>query len=132
MTARTDPTATMIVTTIRHRVEGRRPSGNDMMVTPTRTKTRGSGHTPIQVTHSTAGNAPPPSLACSPYWRPKNITAWATPVARNSHPSRLPGRRLNTKTPTPVNAGGDEPVVQVLGVHAETEACADQRRGQHS
>ena len=103
-TANSVPAATIAATTTRHRGDGSRPSGKHINVTPVSTNTNGRGHTPSHVIHSAPGRAPASSAAADkPYWRPKNITAWASPVAMNSQPSRWPGRFVSTNTPTAVN-----------------------------
>ena len=49
------PISTMAATTGRHAGEGSRPSGNDIMVMPLRTRTRARGHTPNHITHDAPG-----------------------------------------------------------------------------
>src|ERR1051325_6422674 len=94
----TNPTTVIAATTGRQPGDGSRPDGKLIRVIPASTSANGSGHTPSQPIHDAPGSGP----ACSPYCRPANIPACATPVATNSQPSRFPGRRPITYSPTAV------------------------------
>jgi hypothetical protein len=101
------PTTVIATTTGRHRGEGSRPSGKQISVRPVSTSTGASGHTPSHCTHTAPGRP------ARPYWRPKNITACASPTATKSHPSRWPGRRSRTNTPTAVKLAASSPLCRL-------------------
>ena len=55
--ARTIATTVAAMVSRRHNGPGSLPDGNDMIVTPTRTMTSGSGHTPNHAIHSAPGTS---------------------------------------------------------------------------
>lgn len=94
----------------RQRADRKRPSGKQSIAQVTKAMTSASGHTPSQAHQIAAGSA-------SPIWRPRKSTAWASPAAPNSRPSRCQGRASSVHTPPAPKASASSPL------------CAFARRG---
>ena len=71
---------TMTYDAARHRHERCSPVGKTMTATPAAAITSGTSQIDTQASHSAPGSAG----ECRPYWRPKYITAAATPRPTNS------------------------------------------------